>query len=246
MAQALKPTPLHLQPMSEAILAATAWQVQQGPFKGMTISEVTSWYGGDVVVKLIGAYEFELQACVEEAIKANPTQIINVGCGEGYYAVGFALRLRHALIHAIDNNAQALKACEASACANRAGDNLRLELGWSPTSLENLLRRPGRTLLFIDCEGCEAEIFRLVAQDSFASAEIIVECHDFVTPGTTQSLMDVLGMSHETRIVKTAARRAADFPVLEGQPATLVKAALAENRPQAMQWIYAKPRPSSS
>jgi precorrin-6B methylase 2 len=242
MVEASVGLPLHLQSTSKPILDAAAWEVQQGPFKGMTISEVTSWYGGDVVVKLIGAYEFELYDCVEEAIAANPNQVINVGCAEGYYAVGFALRLPAALIHAIDIEAQALKACEAAARANRVEQNLRLELGWSRSSLENLLQRPGRTLLFVDCEGCEEEMFRVLAPDSYASAEIIVECHDFAVPGTSDSLLRVLSGSHETRVVKHSTRDAKNFPLLNALPSEFVGSAMTEKRPDNMQWIYAKPR----
>ena len=228
--------------MIEDIRCATASEVQQGPFKGMTISEVTSWYGGDVVQKLIGSYELELWGWVEEAIAGAPNLVVNIGCAEGYYAVGLAMRLPSARVHAIDIDFAALKACEATARANRAEEHLRLELGWSKASIQNILRQPGKSLLFIDCEGCEAQMFDLLEPNTYEAAEIIVECHDFEVPGISELLMTRLSRSHETRILRTSERKVEDFPILAGRSPDLVAAALSESRPGDMTWIYAKPK----
>jgi SAM-dependent methyltransferase len=228
--------------LTENIRMLTASEVQQGPFRSMTISEVTSWYGGDVIQKLIGSYERELWDWVEEAIASAPNRVINVGCAEGYYAVGMGMRLPSATIHAIDVDPAAMKACEATARANRAEGNLRLELGWTVGSIRNMLRAPGKSLLFVDCEGCEATLFDTLEADAYRAAEIIVECHDFAVPGISELLLAKLSKSHDTRILGTSPRKAQDFPTLAGLSQDLIDAALSEHRPSAMNWIYAKPK----
>jgi len=226
----------------EEIRRLTASEVQQGPFRGMTISEVTSWYGGDVVQKLIGSYERELWDWVEEAIGNAPNRVINVGCSEGYYAVGMGMRLPTATIHAIDIDPAAMKACEATARANRAEGNLRLELGWTSGSIRNVLRQPGKSLLFVDCEGCEAALFDTLESDAYRAAEIIVECHDFAVPGISETLLAKLGKSHDARIIGTGPRNAQEFPSLANLSPDLIDTALTERRPGHMNWIYAKPK----
>ena len=195
-----------------------------------------------MIQKLIGSYECELWDWVEEAVAGAPDMIVNIGCAEGYYAVGMAMRLPSARVHAIDIDFAALKACEATARANRAESNLRLELGWTKASIQNILRQSGKALLLIDCEGCEAQIFDLLEPKSYAAAEIIVECHDFAVPGISELLMTKLNKSHETRILRTIERKAEDFTILSGQSPDFVAEALSENRPSDMYWIYAKPK----
>src|SRR5947209_10340484 len=64
--------------------------VQDGPFKEMKLAESTSWGDGDTLPKLLGCYEAELHPAVNEALGKDYAAVINVGCAEGYYAIGFA------------------------------------------------------------------------------------------------------------------------------------------------------------
>jgi trans-aconitate methyltransferase len=42
---------------------------------------------------LLGCYEQPLQPFIEQAIEAQYSTILNIGCAEGYYAVGMARRM---------------------------------------------------------------------------------------------------------------------------------------------------------
>ena len=60
----------------------------QGPLAGMDFLPQSA--EGCHIAKLLGCYEQPLQPFIEEAIaNAYPT-ILNIGCAEGYYAVGMA------------------------------------------------------------------------------------------------------------------------------------------------------------
>ena len=54
------------------------------------------------VPKLIGSYEEEVHLIIEEIIRRRYSIVVNIGCAEGYYAVGFALRIPDAIVYAFD------------------------------------------------------------------------------------------------------------------------------------------------
>src|SRR5215216_3563254 len=69
-----------------------AWHgltVSGGPFAGLQYPDTSAH---SLVPKLLGIYERELHGAVEDAIRARPATIVNVGAADGYYAVGLARR----------------------------------------------------------------------------------------------------------------------------------------------------------
>src|SRR5437016_6027102 len=71
-----------------------------GPFAGMKYigSSVASAH----IPKLLGTYEREIAGIVEEICWRKPAVLIDVGAAEGYYAVGFAMRLPDSRIIAFE------------------------------------------------------------------------------------------------------------------------------------------------
>src|ERR1700722_4624595 len=100
-----------LAQLEETLFAKVDGRVQDGPFKGMTLVRNSSWYGGQILPKLLGVYEFELFGDVERMIYNSPDIIINIGCAEGYYAVGFATRIPAAKVYAFDIDIRGLHVC---------------------------------------------------------------------------------------------------------------------------------------
>src|SRR5438552_17735231 len=77
--------------VGQRVFALTAGRVVAGPFAGLTY--VDSARGSSIGPKLLGTYELELRQVVEEIIARGYPLIINIGAGEGYYAVGLAKRM---------------------------------------------------------------------------------------------------------------------------------------------------------
>jgi len=78
-----------------------------GPFKGMLYSDTA--YGSSILPKIFGTYEQLLNPWVEQAINKDYKTIIDIGCAEGYYSSGFAMRSRNSKIYAYDTNKKALE-----------------------------------------------------------------------------------------------------------------------------------------
>src|SRR4051812_14244715 len=74
--------------INRAILERYGPVVLSGPFAGMAY--VRQAAGSCLAPKLIGCYEAELHGVVARILRTGYTQIVDIGCAEGYYAVGLA------------------------------------------------------------------------------------------------------------------------------------------------------------
>lgn len=68
----------------------TKMHVLIGPFAGMIVSSEHVY--GAPVAKLLGTYEKELHPCFQRIIHCGVKTVLDVGCAEGYYAIGMALQ----------------------------------------------------------------------------------------------------------------------------------------------------------
>src|SRR5271170_382684 len=66
--------------------------VRNGPFAGMRYARPLP-EGSIFFPKLLGSYEAELQAHFERVIGTDYSAIVDVGCADGYFAVGLAMRM---------------------------------------------------------------------------------------------------------------------------------------------------------
>jgi tRNA G46 methylase TrmB len=83
--------------------------VMQGPLAGMDFLRESA--EGCHIAKLLGCYEQPLQVFIEKAIQKQYPTILNIGCAEGYYAVGMALRMPNTRVLAHDLNPKAQQVC---------------------------------------------------------------------------------------------------------------------------------------
>ncbi|MDZ7906445.1 MAG: class I SAM-dependent methyltransferase [Cypionkella sp.] len=73
---------------------------------------------GSSPARLLGVYEATLHPVIEDICTCDYAQIIDVGCAEGYYAVGLARRLPAARVFARDSNPIAREKCAQLAALN--------------------------------------------------------------------------------------------------------------------------------
>lgn len=93
--------------------------VRAGPFAGMQLSQ--SIITADYLPKMVGAYERELHQLIHTIVhQQSHTRILDIGCGDGFYAVGLALCLPDATVEAFDHNQQARQWCANTAQLNHA------------------------------------------------------------------------------------------------------------------------------
>ena len=214
-------------------------KVQNGPFKDMQLPTESSWGFGDIAPKILGCYELELHAALEKAIARSPEIVINVGCAEGYYAVGLARRLPAAKTYAFDIDARAQSVCAAAGALNGVADRLIVQGECTAQHLVDLTRNAKRALIVLDCEGAELALLTPEIARQLAHCDIIVETHDFIDRTITPALFKALSAQHTVEQVREGARDPAGYPVLR-QLGSLDRALLTcEFRPEVMYWLLA-------
>jgi len=225
--------------LSQELVRVLEGKVQNGPFTGMLLPDESSWGFGDVAPKILGCYELELHATIEKAISRAPEIVINVGCAEGYYAVGLARRLPAAKTYAFDIDTKATAVCRAAAERNGVADRLEVRGECRAQDLVDLTRGVKRALIVLDCEGAELALLTPEIVRQLAHCDIIVETHDFMNRTITPTLAKTLSAHHDPEHIREGPRDPAGYPVLR-QLSSLDRALVTcEFRPEVMYWFAA-------
>src|SRR5262245_39167245 len=98
------------QELENKLASITDDTITGGPFKGARLSVSSSDRGS----QLLGFYEQELHPFIEAVIEWKPDVVVNVGCAEGYYAIGMAKRIPDAKSFAYDLDPLAQIACKTA------------------------------------------------------------------------------------------------------------------------------------
>lgn len=204
--------------------------VHAGPFQGLHYIERSA--GSSLLPKLIGSYEQELNEELEKLLKVPFETIIDVGCAEGYFAVGCAWRIPTAQVFAYDTNPGAQALCQELASLNNAKVNLGRRC--TPAILEERIK--GATLVICDCEGYEFELLDPVKVPSLVNTSIVVEIH-----GPAEPLLDRFTASHHIVSIFSQERNIDGYPLISDFTSEERKLALAEFRHGIQQWAVMIP-----
>lgn len=211
------------------ILAAVSFDVvQTGPFAGMKLPQVTT---GSHVPKRLGCYEQELHSLIDSW--SGYERIINIGCGEGWYAVGLARRMPDAEVWGFDISPEARNACARAAAVN--GVCIHIEARADPQTMQRLAGPS--TLIVVDIEGAEVDVLNPGVTPGLVNADIMVETHDFLRPGATDAMLQRFPDRTPT-FIEQQPRNPAEFPVLAGLTVPDQQRALSESRPRDQRWLW--------
>lgn len=209
------------------------YSVANGPFKGMKYIE--SSVGSSLLPKILGSYEEPIHEWVETAIAKQYDKILDIGCAEGYYAVGFAMLLPGAEIIAYDTNPDALELCRELIVLNGV-DNVELREGCDFQELDNLIT--DNTLVFCDIEGAERELLDPARAEKLKLADLIIESHDSYMPGTTEMLIDRFGGTHKISVAVDYPTRVKPYSTPHGVGTDVMAEIIDENRAEFMRFLH--------
>jgi len=213
--------------------------VRGGPFTGMRYLEGLERSGGDLVAKLIGTYECELHGVLDEWIAQGFERIIDVGCAEGYYAVGFATAMRSSTVDAFDIDESAREQCASMARVNDVAGRVNVLGLCDPAALSAYPERG--VALLSDCEGYERTLLDPDLAPRLRNWWILVELHEFIDPSITDTIRARFADSHEIEIIEGQARpqEPAELAFMSSRQR---RAVLGEHRPGPMRWAHLRPR----
>ena len=195
------------QTLAELYMRRHGRRVLAGPFSGMDFTPRQS--EGALCPKLLGTYEAELHPTLRRLAAEGVERVFDVGCAEGYYAVGLARLFPQArvLAYDIDPNGRAL--CAKLAARNGVADRVEVRERWT---VEAAVEACGgeivpRTLVFMDVEGAELELLGPDAPARLRRADLIVETHPWMAKGVTETLQARFAATHEVELIFEAPKR---------------------------------------
>lgn len=221
--------------LAKKILSRGHDKVQRGPFAGLKL--LPHAVGSALAPKLIGSYEEELIPIFERIFKKEYNCVIDVGCAEGYYAVGLALRFPSAQIVGFDLNPEALEASARLALHNGVHKRLRFGIECDHVQLNELCKE--FALVVCDIEGGEKELIDPAFIPNLRFADLLVEIHPTSDGSSLTSLLcKRFENTHRCTLIKSRERRLEDYPeLLTWLSRSEARVAVSEFRPQ-MAWAF--------
>lgn len=219
-------------------IAAGGTRVRTGPFEGMDY--VVRSAEGALLPRLLGIYERELHPDLMAFAQADLEAIIDVGCAEGYYAVGLARLMPGVTVHAYDIDATARRRCGLLAEANGVRD--RIVVGGEFTGADFAGFADRRTLVFCDAEGFEDDLLQPDLFPALAGMSVIVETHPMDRKGVTQRLIDRFSPTHDVKRIDPAVHSADLPPEIAGASHMDMMVACWEWRAGPTPWLVMRPR----
>ena len=208
-------------------------EVLHGPFKGLKyIDEATC---SVFLPKIVGSYEEPIHPWIYEVIERNYSTLIDLGCAEGYFAVGLAAKCKNASVHAfdVDDNAGAL--ITKLLKTNNLTDQVKVKINYELSEVEELI--DDATFIMCDIEGAEYDLLDPEKIPSLKKCDIVLEVHDCMVPGITEKLVETFSETHKIEIVYDYKRDKSLYPEILKFEQSDIDLVLDERRPKAMSWM---------
>lgn len=220
--------------------------VKYGPFQGLKYPELEG-VGSELFPKLLGCYELELNDWLERIRGNEYEKIINIGCAEGYYAVGLGRMFPASKIYAYDLAERARVLCKEMGALNKVEDRLQVFSKCTANTLKKL-DFGKRSLIVCDCEGFEVELFKKEVMDNIANCDVLIELHDFINPTISDTMLPLFETTHNLEIYRSMdddlkiIQLSEKYQELKFLTTYEKKIALGELRPTTMEWAYLTPK----
>jgi ribosomal protein L11 methylase PrmA len=207
-----------------------------GIFKGMKYPDYES-SGSPLFTKFLGSYEDELNPFFMETAVTQYSEIIDIGCAEGYYAVGLAMMHHEAKVYVYDIDDVALNRCRAMADVNGVANRIFFGSKCDKSTLVNF-KFSGKGLILSDCEGYEKDLFDKETANALKNCDVIIELHDNAVPDIKQRITDAFKDTHSISFVTSRLKSQKDYPVLATLPlpAMYKENRFVEDRNTTMDW----------
>jgi precorrin-6B methylase 2 len=209
-----------------------------GPFAGMKYLDTTS--EGALIPRLLGTYESELHPHLAALEAGGLDCVIDVGCAEGYYAVGLARAMPGVTVHAYDTDEAARTKCAELAAINGVADRVIIGGAFAPDGFEAFAGR--RALVMVDTEGAEVDILQPALSPSLSGMNVIVETHDVYRPGALATLLERFAPTHDIVRVNQALKVFDMPPWLAALPHLDQLLAVWEWRARPTPWLVMTPK----
>jgi len=224
--------------LANTFIAHHGPRILGGPFAGMEyVSEATE---GSLIARLLGTYESELHPHLRALAEAGLDCVVDVGCAEGYYAVGLARLMPQVTVHAFDIDARARAACTDLAARNGVADRVVVGGEFAPDGFQAFAGR--RVLVMVDAEGAEVDILQPQMSPALAGMNVIVETHDLYRRNALATMIERFSPTHDIVRVDQQPKTFDMPPWPQGLPHLDQLLAVWEWRARPTPWLVMTPK----
>ncbi len=209
--------------------------VQCGPFASLKYLE-ESTAESVYLPKLMGTYEAEVHPALARIAQKLYETVVNVGCGEGYYAVGLARLLPAARVLAFDTDPTAQELCQRLARLNGVAERVVVGGECSSARLRELAR--AGTLIVCDVEGAEVQLLDPRQVPGLVSCDLLVELHDCINANISSLICERFQPTHDILMLNHGGRNPYAIPALKNLIQFNQFLAVLEARPGPTPWVF--------
>ncbi len=230
--------------LSKLIDATYNSTVAYGPFAGLRLGPLSWWGVTDRGSMLLGIYEQELLRSIH-TLAGRHDFLIDLGAADGYYAIGCQLAdiVKHTICfelsdvgrEAIARNAEINGVHNNIEIRGTAGKNFFLDIPEHAKS---------SSLVLVDIEGAEFDVFDANAFNEFRNSTIFIEIHEWFFSDGVQRLEKMVEDSRKTHVyseITTSGRDLSSFPELALFSDTDRWLICSEGRSRLMRWLRFDP-----
>ncbi|MDA0048193.1 class I SAM-dependent methyltransferase [Brachyspira hyodysenteriae] len=191
--------------------------VQYSNFQGMKYIDTTNF--GAIYHKLLGSYEEPIENWIYEIKNKNYDVIIDIGCSEGYYAVGFAYKGFANKIIAYDIDTSAINMAKRLQSINELKSELIfINSECTFNDIENIIKASKKVLIFCDIEGGEVYLLDNEKCKALNKADIILESHDLFfneNRYVTETIKKRFQNTHKIEMIQDYKRDESKYPIIK-------------------------------
>lgn len=230
--------------LSKKLAAYHGNTIAYGPFKGLKFVDDSHWGQADKGSMILGLYKQEM---LNEliAIPAKYDVFIDLGAADGYYGVGVLVNqlFKKSYCYEITEHGRAV--IEKNATINGLLDKVVIR-GEATKNIAHEIPHDElrRSVLFVDIEGAEFDLFDADVFSCFKKSIIFVELHNWVFEDGDAKLHKFIENSNKThahKILKMGSRDLSSYPELQKWNDLDRWLLCSEGRAQLMSWIRFDP-----
>lgn len=217
-------------------LVRSRGRVMGGPYRGMKY--LAELHLPHFAAKLLGTFEQELHPWIQGWLRADYEAVFDLGCRDGYHAVGLARARPDLAVVAYDEAPENRTLTRRLAALNGVGARVRVEREPPWPLLE---RRDGARTLVLSRPGSGLEAWlESVSPAALNGVDLLLEAVDMDGPGPNEAVLrDRFGETHAVACFRHGGRRSLDCPVDHPELSAATRLALVDEcRDHPTCWFF--------
>lgn len=218
--------------------------VAYGPFKGLRFTNDTHWGGSDKGAMILGIYEQEILKEISNLPKKYDI-FIDLGAADGYYGIGVLVNKLFKKSYCFEITENGREVINKNAYLNDVLNNVVIKGEATKNfSAEIPVEEINNSVLFVDIEGGEFNLFDPSLFEIFHKSIIFIEIHDFLIENGSSlfdNLIDFSSKTHLCKKIKMGSRDLSGYEEIKNWNDTDRWMLCSESRAQLMTWVRFDP-----